>query len=132
MATQTYQARLIADLALLVSAKKLANWSNLDDIKDESGDPRAENTARTAAVVRQAAAYVEGRLGAAGNYDDGDATVGNQRMVDFGVRYALLLYSQVLPVTLTDAGRAYIGDIKVEIEAEREALIQEASTPYWA
>lgn len=130
MATQTYQARIIADLALLISAKKLANWSNMDDVKDSEGDPRAENTARTAAVVRQAAAYVEGRLGPAGNYDDADPSVGQQEWVDFGVRYALMLYSQVYPVTLTDAGLRYIGDIKAEIADFHEILVQEASTPY--
>jgi len=120
MATATFAERIALDLALIVANPSMIDFSRQRDAT------ATENTARTTRVCQLAAAKVESRLGAAGSYDDTDATIGNQIWLDFGTRLALLRYSQVYTLTLTDFGVGYIGSVHEEIEEYRETLVQEA------
>lgn len=120
MASATFAERIALDLAILVANSSMIDFSRQRDAT------ATENTARTDRVSQLAAAKVESRLGSAGSYDDTDATIGNQIWLDFGTRIALLRYSQVYSLTLTDFGVGYIGSVHDELEEFRETLVQEA------
>lgn len=119
MATCTFAARIALDLALVVTSPSMIDFSRQRDAT------ATEDTARTARVCQLAAAKVESRLGSAGSYDDTDATIGDQVFLDFGSRIALLRYSQVYSLVLTDTGTSYIGTVIEELEEYRETLVAE-------
>jgi len=76
-----------------------------------------------------AAAKIESRLGSAGSYDDTDATIGNQIFLEFGIRYAILLYSSIYTLMFNDSAKTTLDDLKAEIEQYRQTLVTNASTP---
>lgn len=123
MATATFAERIQDDLAVLISDPTMI------DLSRQRNATATEDTTKTIRVAQMAAAKVESRLGSAGSYDDTDGTVGKQIFLDFGVRIALMRYSQVYSLVLTDAGRLYIGSVNQELEEYRMSLVQEASNP---
>ena len=123
MAVATYAERIALDLAILISNDTLIDLSRQRDAT------ATENTARTTRVSQMAAAKIESRLGAAGNYDTTDTTVGKQIFIEFGVRYAILLYSSIYTFTFSDSAKTTLDDLKAEIEEYRGTLITNASTP---
>jgi len=120
MAAATFAERLNLDLTLLIADQALIDLSRQQDAT------ATQNTSRTTRVCQMAAAKVESRLGPAGAYDDTDATIGDQIFLDFGIRLALYYYSQVYTFVLKEAGVAYIGSIREEIDEHREMLVQAA------
>lgn len=120
MATATFAERIQDDLTVLIADATLIDLSRQRDAT------ATQNTARTLRVAQMAAAKIESRLGAAGSYDDTDGTIGNQVFLDFGIRWALMLYSQMYSLALTDAGVVMINMLREEIEELRESLVQEA------
>jgi len=119
MASCTYAERIALDLAVLIASDSMIDLSRQRDAT------ATENTVRTTRVCQMAAAKVESRLGSAGSYDDTDGTIGEQIWLDFGVRMALLYYSQVYTFTLTEKGMNYVGAVREEIEEYRQTLVQE-------
>ncbi|MCZ7608501.1 MAG: hypothetical protein M5U25_21150 [Planctomycetota bacterium] len=119
MAACTFAERIALDLAVLVASASIIDLSRQRDAT------ATENTARTTRVCQMAAAKVESRLGSAGSYDTVDGTIGEQIWLDFGVRLALLYYSQVYTFTLTEKGMSYVGAVREEIEEYRQTLVQE-------
>lgn len=132
MAAVSFQQKIALDLRALLSAKKLANWSNQDDTKDSEGDPRAEDTDRTLKVAHKAAGRVLFWSGPLGDFDDGAEPTDAERamLLELGTRIALFLYSQLYSVTLTETGRAWIGDWAVELTEYRTAKGQEAFSSF--
>lgn len=121
MAACTFSARIALDLAALVASATMIDLSRQRDAT------ATENTARTTRVAQMAAAKVESRLGSSGSYDDTDGTIGDQIWLDFGVRIAMLYYSQVYTFTLTDAGVGYVGAVLDELELYRKTMVQETA-----
>ena len=105
MATITYAARIQDDLQLLISSPTMIDATNQRDADV------VENTALSLRASQMAAAKIEGILGEAGNYDDADGTIGDQQMLDLGIRLAMLYMTQVYSLTLNQAGVDYIGSV---------------------
>lgn len=123
MATATFAERIQDDLAVLIADKTLIDLSRQRDAT------ATQETARTLRVCQMAAAKVESKLGDVGSFDDTDGTIGDQTALDFGVRVAMMLYSQMYSLTLTEAGRDTFVSVMTEIDAEADVRRQEAGTP---
>ncbi len=121
MAACTFAQRLVVDLGVLLASATVIDLSRQRDAT------ATENTARTARVAQLAAAKIESRLGSAGAYDDADGTVGDQKWIDLGLRLAVLYYSQIYSLVLTEAGTGYLASVLEELEMYSEVLRQEAS-----
>jgi len=123
MATATFAERIQDDLALLIAD------STLIDLSRQRDATVTQDTDKTLRVCQMAASKVESVLGDAGSYDDADGTIGDQTFLDFGIRMALLYYSQIYTFTLTDKGVASMEFLMAEMESYAKGLRQEASTP---
>ena len=123
MATVTFPVKIGLDLVLLVADKTLIDMSRQRD------STATELTTRTVRVTEIAAAVVEGKLGDVGSFDDTDQTVGDLSALDLGIRIALLRYSQFYTLTMTEAGVAFIGLWKSDLEDIAAQRRQEAMTP---
>lgn len=123
MATVTFPVKIGLDLVLLIADQTLIDMSRQ---RDSTATELASRTVRT---TEHAAAKVQAKLGDVGSYDDTDQTLGDLAALDLGVRLALLRYSQVYTLTLTEDGRSYIGDIREELDEEADTRRQEAGTP---
>lgn len=86
MATCTFAARLVIDLAVIVASPTIIDASR------QRVTTATEDSARTARVCSLAAGLVEGVLGSVGTYDDTLATTGDQTALEIALRIALHLY----------------------------------------
>ena len=120
MATATFAARLNLDLTILIADQAMIDMSR------QQSTTATQDATKTTRVCQMAAAKVESRLGAAGSYDDTDGLIGNQIFLDFGIRIALMYYSQIYTFTLKDAGVDYLSSVMDELEEYRATLVQEA------
>lgn len=123
MASVTYAERIALDMALVIASETIEDFSRQRD------PTNSENTTRTTRVAQMAASKIESRLGSAGLYDDTDATIGNQIFLEFGIRYAILLYSSIYSFVFSSAAGDTLTALKAEIEEYRATLIVAASTP---
>ena len=123
MASVTFSAKIVLDLALLVADQTIIDLSRQRD------STAGQLTTRTVRVSEHAAAAVEAKLGTVGAFDDTDQAIGDLAALDIGTRLALLRYSQVYPLTFTDAGTAMISEIKTELEDLAASRRQEQGTP---
>lgn len=123
MAVVTFAERIALDLALLIAD------ITIRELSKQRGDPTSEDTSKTTRVSQMAASRVTRRLGDSGSYDDTDATIGDQTFLEFGMRYAIVLYSSTYSFRFSDAARETEKELKLEIEEYRMTLTLEASTP---
>lgn len=130
MAAVGLAAKTALDLRAILSAQKLARWSNQDAQKDSEGEVKAEDTAVTLKVAQKACAKLLYWFGVQ-TYDD-DAEPTDELagyILDLAVRRALLMYSQYYTVALTPQGLEFIGDVNAEIEALIESQQDAAGDP---
>jgi hypothetical protein len=115
-------------LQAVLSESKLIRWTNQDAVKDSEGDLKPVNVSLLDNVASMAASRVKARVGVnilAEIYEELDDTVGDLVALELSTRQAVLMLSQFFPVTLTEQGLAWVGDLKEDMEAEREARLRE-------
>lgn len=119
----TLSQRVYLDLAVLVSGSSLIDLSRQRDVTT------SQDIIKTSRVCDMAAGKVESVLGVAGVYGSHDLTIGDYSFLDFGIRLALLYYSQVYSFTLSDKGTGSMESLLAEVQQYAKGLRQEASTP---
>lgn len=82
MASITFAQRIQDDLQVLIASNTLIDLTNQRD------SDATEDTDISLRASQFAAAKIESILGSAGTYDDTDQTIGDQVMLDLGVRLA--------------------------------------------
>lgn len=82
MASITFAQRIQDDLQVLIASDTLIDLTNQRDTDS------SEDTDISLRASQFAAAKIESILGSAGTYDDTDQTIGDQVMLDLGVRLA--------------------------------------------
>ena len=123
MAVATFAERIQDDLTVLIADQTLIDLSRQRDATATQDVPR------TLRVSQMAASKVESVLGDVGSYDDTDGTIGDQQALDYGIRIALLYYSQMYTLTMTDAGQAMQGGVLEELENLAVQRRQTQGTP---
>lgn len=123
MAAVTFAERIEIELRGLVGTQRLVDMSN-------AADPgTTENTTRTSAFSRNAAAWVATSLGDVGEFDDTDLVAGDQEALQLGVRWAWLMYrtafQRVEAPDATDERR----ELRAELEHMQAVRVSEASVP---
>ena len=86
MAAITLTVRLPIEFRLLTSQQRV------EDLSDPQDQVAGENTNRTSAYARSAAALVRSRRGDVGAYDDTDLDVGDIEALQWGARWMMHMY----------------------------------------
>lgn len=115
--------RTVLDLIELVADNTLVDLSRQRAV----GDTKEWNRLNRVCVL--AAARVESILGSAGSYTTHDLTVGDLTFLDFSTRWAILSFSNVYTLTMSDKGTDGMESLRVELQQYARGLRQEASSP---
>lgn len=116
MATVSFIEKIEQRLTQLLSNTKLVRLTNQDDAT--ASTVNAVTLTQTATI---AASRVKAYLGAPGDYDDADDTVGDPVSLELAARYGMLNLSQQNTITMTTAGDVYTKQVMADLESEQLA-----------